>query len=390
MGEANGSPLVWLRMLRTVIGCFGLFSSMWSLPRSPMSHLTVELRQILLDRVVQLHLALVDQHHQRGGRDGLGLRGDPEEAVGLHRLLRGDVGVADRLGVEHLVLVGDQHDRAGQLVLVHEGLHARPPGDRRGRRAFPVPEKQRGRRFRRQAPPARRADGGRLSYSWGGSSVQGGKKQAGKTTSRLSHPRPDFATSPRIGGIKCQRPSRPVISPGSARASPAENAGRRRDTRPSSKRRSRAESLSSNSRARASSTSLRQSANCLPPGWTASQRMRWTPKGVRTGGLTAPTSRAKAAREKPSPIAPWRAISPTPAALLGAGRGRVLFRRRGEGNLPGQNLAADVLGPLHQGVEGLLVRAGRRPQQDLAHRNPAAVQLAAMVPEIGRARAGVT
>ena len=131
MGEANGSPLVWLRMLRTVIGCFGLLSNMWSLPRLPMSHLTVELRQIFLDRVVQLHLALVDQHHQRGGRDGLGLRGDPEEAVGLHRLLRGDVGVADRLGVEHLVLVGHQHDRAGQLVLVHEGLHAaarRPPG----------------------------------------------------------------------------------------------------------------------------------------------------------------------------------------------------------------------------------------------------------------------
>ena len=123
----------------------------------------------------------------------------------------------------------------------------------------------------------------------------------------------------------------------------------------------------------------------------ASQRIRWTPKGVRTGGLTAPTSRAKAAREKPSPIAPWRAISPTRPPCLALGAAEYLLRRRGEGNLPGQNLAADVLGPLHQGVEGLLVRAGRRPQQDLAHRNPAAVQLAAMVPEIGFAlRSGVT
>ena len=75
-------------------------------------------------------------------------------------------------------------------------------------------------------------------------------------------------------------------------------------------RRSRSANFSSNSRASAASTSLRTSASCLLPGCTASQRIRRTPKGVRTGGLTSPTFRANAAREKASSIAPCRDSSP--------------------------------------------------------------------------------
>ena len=82
IADANGRPLVWLRISRTVIGCFGCLSSTWSVVALDRQPLALELRQVFLHRVVELHLALVHEHHQGGGGDRLRLRGDPEQGVG--------------------------------------------------------------------------------------------------------------------------------------------------------------------------------------------------------------------------------------------------------------------------------------------------------------------
>jgi hypothetical protein len=53
--------------------------------------------QIFRDRVVTIHLALVDENHERGAGDGLALRRDPENGVGAHRRLLREVHETDDL-----------------------------------------------------------------------------------------------------------------------------------------------------------------------------------------------------------------------------------------------------------------------------------------------------
>ena len=98
-----------------------------------VEQLALKLGQILLHRVVQPQLPLVHQHHHGHGSDGLGLRGDPEERVGLHRLLGDAVGKTDGFDGQHLVLARDQRDGPGELLLVHEGLKRGGDGGRGAR-----------------------------------------------------------------------------------------------------------------------------------------------------------------------------------------------------------------------------------------------------------------
>jgi hypothetical protein len=69
--------------------------------------------------VGQRELALFHQHHGRQGNDGFGHRGDAEDRVVRHRDLR--FLVAEAVGLEHhdLAVARDQHDGAGQLVVLH-------------------------------------------------------------------------------------------------------------------------------------------------------------------------------------------------------------------------------------------------------------------------------
>ena len=71
-----------------------------------------------LDRVVELKLALVPQHHERGAGDRLGHGEDAEDGVCLHGHLIFDVLIAHRLGHQHLAVLRDHDDRAGQLTRV--------------------------------------------------------------------------------------------------------------------------------------------------------------------------------------------------------------------------------------------------------------------------------
>ena len=84
--------------------------------------LALELGQVFLHGVVEVQLALVHEHHHGGPGDGLGLRGNPEDGVGLHHALRGAVGEPDGLDGEHLVLRGDERDGSGQFALLDEGF----------------------------------------------------------------------------------------------------------------------------------------------------------------------------------------------------------------------------------------------------------------------------
>ena len=86
-------------------------------------HLALELRQILLHRVVQVHSTFIDQHHEGGGSHGFGLGGDPEQRVRPHGLALSYVQPTHRFEAEQLVLRLHQHDRARQRVAVHEWLH---------------------------------------------------------------------------------------------------------------------------------------------------------------------------------------------------------------------------------------------------------------------------
>ena len=74
-----------------------------------------EVRQQFADRLVERELALFDQLHRARGRDRLGHRGDPEHAVGGHRIVLAEVALAERALVDHLLGGGRHRDHAGNL-----------------------------------------------------------------------------------------------------------------------------------------------------------------------------------------------------------------------------------------------------------------------------------
>ncbi len=101
-------------------------------------HLRVgQIRQQLADRLVQRELALLDELHAGGARNRLGHGGDPEHAVGGHRIVLGQVALAERALIDHLAAGGRHRDHAGDFLglafltqnLVDLGfaLHGSPP-----------------------------------------------------------------------------------------------------------------------------------------------------------------------------------------------------------------------------------------------------------------------
>uniref|UniRef100_A0A0N4ZWA5 Nitrite reductase n=1 Tax=Parastrongyloides trichosuri TaxID=131310 RepID=A0A0N4ZWA5_PARTI len=83
-----------------------------------------EAGQIGLDRLVPLHLALVDQDGQAGGGDVLGVRRDGEQGVLIDRLGLALAAHAVTLG-QHRLAVADQGQRHGGLLRPggHAALH---------------------------------------------------------------------------------------------------------------------------------------------------------------------------------------------------------------------------------------------------------------------------
>ena len=75
-----------------------------------------EIRQHLADRLIERELALLDQLHAGRGRDRLGHRGDPEHAVGGHGVVLGQVALAERALIDHLLAGRGHRDHAGNLL----------------------------------------------------------------------------------------------------------------------------------------------------------------------------------------------------------------------------------------------------------------------------------
>jgi len=98
-----------------------------------------EVLQQLADRGIQRELSLLDKLHGRGGRDGLGHRGDPEHAVRCHRGVLGQIALAERALIDHVLAVRGDRNHARDLLrvgllsehLVDLGLvvHRSPPAN---------------------------------------------------------------------------------------------------------------------------------------------------------------------------------------------------------------------------------------------------------------------
>ena len=101
-------------------------------------HLRVgEIGQELADRLVQRKLALLHELHRAGAHDLLGHGGDPEHAVGGHRIVLAEVALAERALVDHLAAGRCHRDHAGNLpglalltqnlIDLRFALHGSPP-----------------------------------------------------------------------------------------------------------------------------------------------------------------------------------------------------------------------------------------------------------------------
>ena len=96
-----------------------------------------EIGQQLADRLIERELALLDELHAGRRRDRLGHRGDPEHAVGGHRIVLGQVAFAERALIDHLIAGRGHRDHAGNFLgvafltqnLIDLGfaLHGSPP-----------------------------------------------------------------------------------------------------------------------------------------------------------------------------------------------------------------------------------------------------------------------
>jgi hypothetical protein len=92
-------------------------------------------RKVLLDRVRERDLSVLDKQDYRSRRELLGDRPEPEDGVGLQRHAEFHARHADGLAVEHLAVL-DHQDRPARLIGREggsdDGIHLR--GGLRGRR----------------------------------------------------------------------------------------------------------------------------------------------------------------------------------------------------------------------------------------------------------------
>ena len=117
----------------------------------------LELRQMVLDRVVQVQQPGVDELHQRERGERLAQRGDAEQRVAGHRLPGGVVPVATHH--QHPVAARDRDGGTGDGRILH--LRAQEPIDLRDHRARPVRVGPRGAHRCRSEEQYREKDGDR-------------------------------------------------------------------------------------------------------------------------------------------------------------------------------------------------------------------------------------
>jgi hypothetical protein len=72
--------------------------------------------QQFADRLIQRQLTLLDQLHAGGSGYRLGHRGDPEHAIGGHRVILAEVTLAERALVDGLASGGRHRNDAGNLL----------------------------------------------------------------------------------------------------------------------------------------------------------------------------------------------------------------------------------------------------------------------------------
>ena len=137
-----------------------------------------EIGQQLADRLVERELALLDELHAGGRRDRLGHRGDPEHAVGGHGIVLGQVALAERALIDHLIAGRRHRDHAGNLlglafltqhlIDLSFALHGSPPDLFFWSRAIFLPAARSRKRARRAAAMSRARDGQRVGRRWRG------------------------------------------------------------------------------------------------------------------------------------------------------------------------------------------------------------------------------
>ena len=82
-----------------------------------LEHLELgELRQIFLRRIVERHLALLDELHGGYRGDRLGHRSDAEQRIELQRTSLADVGQPERALIDDAIAIGRHGDDAGDLL----------------------------------------------------------------------------------------------------------------------------------------------------------------------------------------------------------------------------------------------------------------------------------
>ena len=84
--------------------------------------LRAEGRQELRDRIGQLHLAVLDEHHRRDRHERLRHRVDAEDGIGRHRCAARRIAMTHGRRVHELAAARDHHDGTGQLARVDLGL----------------------------------------------------------------------------------------------------------------------------------------------------------------------------------------------------------------------------------------------------------------------------
>jgi hypothetical protein len=88
--------------------------------------LALERRQKFCNRIGQLDLAVLDQHHGGDGDQRLRHRIDAEHGIERHRLASGLILESDSIGVDELTLAGDHDHGSRKLVLIDLALERLP------------------------------------------------------------------------------------------------------------------------------------------------------------------------------------------------------------------------------------------------------------------------
>jgi len=91
---------------------------------------TGEFRQVLRQRVIQGEFAIVGQDRDAHSRDRFRHRGYPEDVIGLHLPVLGDVRLADGAEVDDAIPGGDERHGAGDLTFIDKLLHPRRNGSK--------------------------------------------------------------------------------------------------------------------------------------------------------------------------------------------------------------------------------------------------------------------